>query len=113
MEGLGCKIHAISALPSAHTAAPKRNKLSAGAAGVFFIFIGPWACGRPSFALPVSQGFVTDNRIYQSKTIPEEWGETGISAAAPALEVLRWPQHKDALDAPSVKMSEVPGVAGQ
>jgi hypothetical protein len=47
------------------------------------------------------------------KTIPKGWGETSMSAAAPALKILRRPQHQDALDPLSIKMLEMSHVAGQ
>ncbi len=36
-----------------------------------------------------------------------------LSGPSPALEILRWPEHKDALDPLSVEMLEVSGVARQ
>jgi hypothetical protein len=60
-----------------------------------------------------AQLFCPITEFISHKTTPKQWGETAISAAVSALEIPRRPEHQNALGAPSEKMSEMPGVAGQ
>jgi hypothetical protein len=71
---------------------------------------GAGSCNSAAPYPSMSRVLGTDN-IYQSIESPKEQGETGISAASPELEILRWPQHQDALDPLSVEVLEMSDVA--